>query len=70
VHDYGVSIPSIDYGSSLSKAIKKMRYEEAPLVAVIKGGRLVGVLQSQHVESIIALHLPHSIGSAREESNK
>ncbi|MCW6160018.1 MAG: site-2 protease family protein [Candidatus Micrarchaeales archaeon] len=67
--EYSVEIPSVDYNAPLPKAIKKMRYEEAPLVAVTRAGKLVGVLQSQHVESIIALHLPHEMGDAAESRN-
>lgn len=70
VLDYSAEIPSVDYSAPLSKAIKKMRYEEAPVVAVTRAGKLVGVLQSQHLESIIALHLPHELGGSRGESAK
>lgn len=65
VRDYSIKIPSVDYGARLSDAIKKMRNEEAQLIAVTKNGRLVGILQVQHLESIIALHLPHSLENAR-----
>lgn len=70
VREYSVEIPSVDYNAPLSKAIRKMRYEEAPVVAVTRAGKLVGVLQSQHIESIIALHLPHEMGGGPEGENQ
>ncbi|MGC8572278.1 MAG: site-2 protease family protein [Candidatus Micrarchaeia archaeon] len=61
VSDYKVKIPYINYNAPLSKAIEKMRYEGASIMALVRNNKVVGVLNLQHVESIIALHLPLEI---------
>lgn len=66
VVQYATPLPVIDYNAPLSKAIDKMRFEETGIMAVSRGGRLAGVLVSQHVESIIALHLPRTMKGSRK----
>lgn len=70
VTSYSVEIPVIRYDAPLSKAIDKMRYEEVSVAAVLKGRKLVGVLNNQHIESIIALHMAQEIkkSQAKEKS--
>lgn len=70
VSEFSVEVPKVDYNEKLSRAVEKMRYEDTGLMAVTKRGRLAGILQTQHVESIIALHLPHAIGQTKEKENK
>lgn len=63
----GKPLPTIDYNAPLSKAIDKMRYEESDVMAVIKGGKVVGVLSAQHVESIVALHMQRYAPKPKEQ---
>ncbi len=58
VSAYASELPEIGYSAPLSKAIEKMRYEDATVLAVMKGKRLAGILYAPHVESVVALHLP------------
>jgi Zn-dependent protease len=67
VMSFSMEIPQTSYDAPLSDAIKKIRYEEAPLVAVTKKGRIVGVLLEQHVEQLLALHMPQIM--AKEEKS-
>ncbi|MGC8649074.1 MAG: site-2 protease family protein [Candidatus Micrarchaeia archaeon] len=63
VKNYSIEIPYIKYNESLAKAIEKMRYENASILAVIKNNKIKGLLNAQHIESIIALHVPQVIKS-------
>jgi|GEM_PF-1057516 len=58
IKNYSIEIPYIEYNKSLAKAIEKMRYENASILAVLKNNKIVGLLNAQHVESIVALHIP------------
>lgn len=69
VSDFGTVIPTIDYNATLSKALERMRYEDATVLAVMKRGKLAGVLLSQHVESVIALHLPHTVQEEKKNES-
>jgi Zn-dependent protease len=57
VQDFGIEIPAIPYNMKLYDATERMRNEESAIAAVMKGGRVIGVLLAQHVEAIIALHI-------------
>jgi Zn-dependent protease len=52
-------IPYIQYDAPLYSAVEEMRSEDAGVLAVMKAGRLSGILTAQHVESIIALYISH-----------
>lgn len=67
----GTVLPKIEYGAPLSKAIEKMRYEESEVMAVVRRGKLAGILQVQHVESIIALHMQrYTKGNGEKEARQ
>ncbi len=73
VEDFGTIIPSIKYGVSLYDAIESMRSAESNIAAVVRGNRIFGILMSQHIESIIALHIsrnarPNGIQGKRPNS--
>ncbi len=57
IGNFGVTIPSIQYTSSLYSAIDKMRTEDTGIAAVIMADKVVGILLMQHIESIVALHI-------------
>lgn len=61
VVQFATPLPIVDYNAPLSKAIDKMRFEDTGIMAVSRAGKLAGVLVAQHVESIIALHLPRTM---------
>ncbi len=52
-------LPPIEYGAPLYGAVERMRSEEAGVLAVMRSGRLAGIVTAQHVEAIIALHMSH-----------
>ncbi len=62
VTEFAEEIPSVKESEPLSKAIEIIRYEDAPAVTVTRGGKLVGLLMSEHLETIIALHMPQIMG--------
>jgi Zn-dependent protease len=65
IGDFGVPIPSVPYNLKLSSAIDRMRSSASGIAAVTKGNSIVGVLLSQHMDSIIALHI-----SQKNQSSK
>lgn len=69
VRSLGAEIPQIQYDAQLYSAINKMQSEGTNLLAVMMGGRLVGVLLAQHAEFIIALYLSRKKARVRRVSN-
>jgi hypothetical protein len=65
-----VEIPQIEYSAPLSKAVEKMRYEDSQTMAVMRKGKLAGVLLAPHVESIIALHMQHYLPKQEKPEKK
>jgi CBS domain-containing protein len=57
IENFGITIPDVPYNMSLYGAIERMRSAETSIAAVTKSGQIIGVLLSQHIESIIALHI-------------
>ncbi|MDE1810548.1 MAG: site-2 protease family protein [Candidatus Micrarchaeota archaeon] len=69
ISEFGVEIPTVEYGTNLYKAIEKMRTYNVGAAAVSRNGRIVGVLLAQHVESIVALHMSRMKRRGRKESS-
>lgn len=57
IENFGIKIPSVPYNMSLYGAIERMRSAETNIAAVTKADKIIGVLLTQHIESIIALHI-------------
>ncbi len=57
VKEIGVDIPSVAAGSRLLRAMEKMQHANSGMAAVVKAGKIIGVVTSQHADSVIALHL-------------
>jgi CBS domain-containing protein len=57
IENLGVEIPVVKANSALYNAIDKMRLDESGVAAVTNGKKIVGVLLSQHIESVVALHM-------------
>ncbi len=51
------ALPYIQYNAPLYSAVEKMRSEDIGVLAVMKAGKLFGVLTAPHVESVIALYI-------------
>jgi predicted transcriptional regulator len=66
VLSFSMLIPQISFDASLSEAIKRIRFEEAPVIAVTKNGKIVGVLLEQHVEQLLALHMPQIMAADKQ----
>ncbi|HUY69973.1 MAG TPA: site-2 protease family protein [Candidatus Baltobacteraceae bacterium] len=64
---FGVEIPKVEYGMDLYKAIERMRNYNVGVAAVLRGGKIVGVLLAPHIESVIALHIS---GRKARQTNK
>ncbi|MCL5430662.1 MAG: site-2 protease family protein [Candidatus Marsarchaeota archaeon] len=72
IEDFSTEIPAISKGEKLSRAISKMRFEEANIVAVVDGPKIAGILYGPHVESVVALHIPKNLGgraAVKDKSN-
>jgi Zn-dependent protease len=50
-------LPYIQYNAPLYSAVEKMRSEDAGVLAVLKDGKLFGIITAPHVESVIALYM-------------
>ncbi len=59
-------IPTVRKNDSIAKALGVMRYEQATILAVTSGRRIVGILTGDHLDSVIALHS----AKASEEGRK
>ena len=57
VEDFGINVPTVEYGASLYSAIERMRMGESNVAVAMKAGKIAGVLLMQHIESIVALHI-------------
>lgn len=57
VYAYGMELPVVSYNTKLLKAVGEMQSRNAPLAVVTAGKKIVGVVFSQHADSIIALHV-------------
>ncbi len=62
---FGEELPMLDIGSSLYSALEKMQEANISVIGVQRSGRLVGILQRQHVESVITLHISRTRGRAK-----
>lgn len=62
IENLGITIPSIPYNTGLYGAIESMRSAETSIAAVTKSNEIIGVLLTQHIESIIALHISQKKG--------
>jgi len=65
IENLGITIPNIPYNANLYGAIESMRSAETSIAAVTKSNEIIGVLLTQHIESIIALHI-----SQRRDKNQ
>jgi CBS domain-containing protein len=58
IAEFAQQIPTVTEDEPVSKALERMQYEEVPALAVVDGKRLVGLLLAEHLEAVIALHMP------------
>ncbi|MDE1833533.1 MAG: site-2 protease family protein, partial [Candidatus Micrarchaeota archaeon] len=70
IGEFGVEIPQAEYGLELYKAIERMRTYNVGVAAVIKKGKMAGVLLAPHIESIIALHISKLKGRKNDKKLK
>ncbi len=68
---FGVPIPSVSYNAKLYSVMERMRSEGSNIAAVMKSGKIAGVLLMPHAESIIALHISQKASSRHsKQTNK
>ena len=62
-----ISMPlnEFDAGAQIYSAYSKMQSEGASIAAVMKRGKFVGIVQMQHMESVISLHMAHTRGNSK-----
>ncbi len=60
ISKFSAQLPLVKYNDTLYTALERMQESNTGVAGVMKGDALVGVLQRQHVESIIALHMSSS----------
>ncbi len=63
ISEFSVSIPDSPYGAGTSGALNAMDMEGARAVAIIRSGRLSGIVTRQYLEYVVALHI--SAGNAK-----
>ena len=52
-------VPTMPYSEKLSKAIETMRNDETNTIAVMRGGKITGILYAPHIESVVSFYLSH-----------
>lgn len=62
-------LEEFDYNEPIYKAYSKMQTDGIGIAAVMRRGRFVGILQMQHMESLISLHMMHSKGNSKKINN-
>ncbi len=50
-------LPVIPYNSKPFQALNKMQVYETGIIGVVRNGRLIGIIQRQHLESVLSLHI-------------
>ncbi len=62
-----ISMPlsEFDANAQIYSAYSKMQSEGTSIAAVMKRGRFAGIVQMQHMESVISLHLAHTRGNSK-----
>ena len=63
ISQFGTKIAVIKYREKLVKALENMQQENSSIAAVTDGKRIIGVILSQHADSIIALHISRKKGA-------
>ncbi len=54
---YKLSLPVIDYNKKVYDAFNKMQNTNLPIIGVIRGKTLIGVISRQHLDSFVSLHM-------------
>lgn len=62
----GTEIPTIAYNAQLYMALDIMRTEESSLIAVIRNGKITGIITAPHLESVAALKMSSMMGKANK----
>jgi Zn-dependent protease len=57
ISNWSKELPYVEYDTPLYSAVEKMRSEETGVLAVMKFGKLFGIITAPHVESVIALYI-------------
>ena len=57
ISKWAKEMPYIDYNAPLYSAVEKMRSEDTGVLAVMRAGKLSGIITAPHVESVIALYI-------------
>ncbi len=68
--NFSIDVPKISYSERLSRALEIMRNEERNILAVMKNGKMIGILYGPHIESIISMYMSHMKIAKDNKSNK
>jgi Zn-dependent protease len=62
-----ISMPlsEFDTNEQIYSAYSKMQSDGAGVAAVMKRGKFIGIVQMQHMESVISLHIAHTRGNSK-----
>jgi Zn-dependent protease len=64
-----VALEQFEAGEPIYSAYSKMQSEGIGIAAVLKKGRFAGIVQIQHLESLISLHMAHVGGNSKNINN-
>jgi Zn-dependent protease len=65
ISGFSAELPTLDAKASLYSALERMQEANTGVAGVLSHGMLVGILQRQHVESVIALHVSRAEGRTK-----
>lgn len=68
VDEASTKIPRIDYNASLYKGLELMGQENIGVIAVMRNGKLFGVLDASHVESVVSLHISRRRAQSKNDA--
>lgn len=55
--DIAIPIPNVELGTSIVDTMSAMEGNDASIAAVVKNGRLVGIVTAQHLQAFISLYM-------------
>ncbi len=53
-------LPVISYNAKPFQALTKMQIYDSGIIGIVKSGKLIGIIQRQHLESVLSLHISKS----------
>ncbi len=65
IEKLSIPLEEFDRNEPISSVLSKMQTDGVGIAAITRSGRFIGIVQAQHIESLISLHMAHNRGSAK-----